>query len=199
MTAGAILAIATVLIAWAGFQNTQWVRERFLLSDTSSAAAVEAGELRVSADLDEQWDRSVFAGLARATLEGDAIGVEAHEVMVRDGVRPLVEAWLRSHERDPLATLERDPFMSDVYDVEQRRNRAAKARETANSASAASRDASQNGANYALLMVFFAGALTFVGLTPLFHDPRVRWLMLGLATVAVLGGIALLAGLPVLL
>lgn len=199
ISAGILLAFATVLAAWAGFQNAQWVRERFDVSDQSTSVASDASELRISADLDEQWDQSIFASWASALIDGREVEAIAYESLFRDAARPLLDSWVRAYAQDPAAALENGPFESDVYDVAQRRAQASVARGQARALSRESRSASQNGSHYALLMVFFAGALTFVGLTALFHERRVRWLTLGLAAIAVVGGLLLMLQLPILL
>ena len=196
--AGVLLATATVFAAWTGFQNAQWVRERFDLSDRASSIEVEASELSIAADLDERWDQSVFVDWATALIEDRPAEAIAYELLFRDNTRPLLQAWQRSYARDPQGALEVGPFSTGVYDVDRRRQRAATKRDAARALSRDSRAASQNAADYALLMVFFAGALTFVGLTALFRERRVRWLTLGLASLSVSTGVLLIVQLPVL-
>jgi hypothetical protein len=192
-----LLAIATVLIAWSAYQNSEWVRERFVRSDSAAELAAEAREIRLAAELDQQWDRSVFVAWLTALDAGDPSAMLANDALFRDETRASIEEWRSIYDDDPDAALLVDPFTLPGYDVPERRNDARTLVAQAAADSRQSRAASRNGASFALLMVFFAGALTFVGLTQLFHDRRVRWLVLALAGLVLLGGLVVLISLPI--
>jgi hypothetical protein len=206
-----ILAIAAVGTAWAGFQSAKWSGVQANSYATagaarteSSRASTEAGILRtVDVISFTEWltalnqeilaDPSSRPEGAYEPVEGTVSGFLY--TRFRDEFKPAVEAWIALR---PLITPDAPPtpFAMPEYQIEAE-SRAQELVEDAERLGDQARDANQTSDNYVLLGVLFALTLFFVALGLKSVGARSRYLLLGLSSVTLISGLAIMATFPV--
>ncbi len=203
-----MIAMATVLTAWSAFQSTKWGGVQANSYASAGAARTEsakestlAGQLSVvDVTTFEQW---IAAYADERRLDPQAsMGPDGEYVpdptqlsgflftRFRDEFKPAVQAWL---DLRPLenAKAPPTPFAMKEYVVADA-SRADRLTTKADRLAAEARAANQRGDNYVLATVVFATVLFFAGISSKFDNNKHR------ATLLIMGGLMMLAGIVVL-
>jgi hypothetical protein len=186
-----IAAISTLAFAWSGFQSTEWVRDRFLLSDQAAAASQQSLELAAEADRLEERDTILFVEWLVAIDTGNP----ETAAIVFDLFRPPLQEFVRNVEVDEQGRPTETIFESVEYDVQDLREQSEALDREAYEQSAASREASRIAARYGGLGLLFAAVLASSGVAARFGS-RVRPLLIVVASGLLTIGLVVMAMTP---
>jgi hypothetical protein len=184
LVATVILAAATLLTAWSGYQSTRWggvQAEDYLRASTarveSTKAATKAGQFSL-------YDSQNFSQWLNAYASGNTKLAAMFEKRFRDEFRPAFDAWMAT---DPFnsASAPPGPLSMPQY-VLADQTRATDLEAQAATLFEAGNDANEVGDQYVLNTVFLASALFLAGISERFSWRILRSAVLGLA-VALLG------------
>ncbi len=207
-----MLAIATILTAWSGFEAGKWSGTQSINFSEAGAARTEstrfdtrAGQLtQIDVAMYTDWVAAIFDEVQAGTLVLDSSEYEPQPFTTsgflykrfRPEFLPAVNAWLAT---DPVNNPDAPPtpFAMDEYQVAEAQE-AIRLSELADEKSVAAREANQNGDNYVLTMVLFASVLFFAGVSSKLYSPRNRLIALGIGILILVSGIGILASLPIL-
>lgn len=213
LVATIILAVATILTAWSGFQSGKWGGEQAVNFSEAGAARTEstradtlAGQLaQIDVAMYIDWVTAISGELADGAITEDTLspytpvkGTVSGFLYqrFRDEFLPAVDAWLAtnpiSNDRAPST-----PFVMEEYVVAEQ-VRAQELVALADEKAMAARAANQNGDNYVLTMVLFASVLFFAGVSSKMNRPRNRAIVLGFGIVTLIVGLVILVTLPIL-
>lgn len=214
LVATIVLAVATILTAWSGFQAGKWSGEQAVNFSEAGAARTEstradtlAGQLtQIDVAMYIDWVTAISNDLADGTVTAAELspftpvkGTVSGFLYLRfrEEFLPAVDAWLAE---DPIsnANAPKTPFTMNEYVVAQGAE-ADRLTALADEKSAAARTANQNGDNYVLTMVLFASVLFFAGVSSKMNRPRNRVIILGFGVVTLAVGLVILVSLPILL
>ncbi len=194
LTATLLLAVATLGIAWSGYQSARWSglqAERYAKATATRTLANRADEQADAHHIEELLN---FNRWLEAHTAGDAALADLYERRFRAEFRPAFEAWLAS---DPLN--DPDAIASPFLEPEYRPRLVERARQLDESAEArfeSAKTATEHTDDYVLITVFLAVVLFFGGISL-----RFRWFPMRVAILA-MGGVVLvfafirLAGMP---
>lgn len=193
----ALLAITSVLTAWSAYQSTRWSGE--MAQAYSSANALRSESVRTSTRAGQLViiDVQSFVAWTEAVAGRDP----ALAIFLRTRFRPeflaAFDAWLG---RPPGTTVSVDQIPpGSPFDGYQPAGVAA-ADDLAAQADAAGEEArgdNQRGDNYILTTVLLATVLFFAGIAPRFRTGRLAGVLIGLAGVMLVIGVAALALQPI--
>ncbi len=208
-----VLAVATILTAWSGFQSGKWGGEQAVNFSEAGAARTEStradtlgGQLvQIDVAMYIDWVTAVSKDLTDGSVTEDMLnpytpldGTVSGFLYkrFRDEFIPAVDAWLAtsptSNDDAP-----KTPFVMDEYVVAEL-VRADELAELADEKALDARTANQNGDNYVLTMVLFASVLFFAGVSSKMNRPRNRAIVLGFGIVTLIVGLVILVSLPIL-
>lgn len=209
-----MLAVATILTAWSGFQSGKWGGEQSVNFSEAGAARTEStrsdtlgGQLiQIDVAIYIDWITALREELNTGAITGDSLnpytptdGTVSGFLYnrFREEFLPAVDAWLAA---EPIINeaAPKTPFIMDEYVVAQRVE-ADRLAHVADDKAAQARTANQNGDNYVLTMVLFASVLFFAGVSSKMNRPRNRMLILGFGVTTLTVGLAILVSLPILL
>lgn len=185
-----ILSVTTVLTAWTGFQSSKWGGEMSIAFSQGSTARIEAARYAGEANAARQADLTIWAIYVNARATEDERLATYVEERFTPHFRVAYDAWLAAGEGT------RSPFALDVY-VPPGTTEAAAAQERAEERYNQALRNNQRGDDYTLLTVILAVVLFFAAVSGRLGRPSTRWFMLGLAYTVLLGGVVVLAALPV--
>jgi hypothetical protein len=213
LVATIVLAVATILTAWSGFEAGKWSGEQAVNFSEAGAARTEstradtlAGQLtQIDVAMYIDWITAISNDLAAETITEASLNPFSPTtgtvsgflyLRFREEFLPAVNAWLAE---EPLSNKDapKTPFAMDEYDVAQGVE-ADRLTELADAKAAAARTANQNGDNYVLTMVLFASVLFFAGVSSKMNRPRNRVIILGFGVFTLMVGLVILASLPIL-
>ncbi len=208
-----ILAIATVLTAWSGFQSVKWSGDQANNYSQAGAFRTEStrhdtlgGQLtQIDVAMYIDWVAAVFdevdSGkivLTDSSTYEPTRGTESGFLYLRfrDEFKPAVQAWLAT---DPLNNIDAppSPFAMSEYVVAERLE-ADQLRVAADKSALAARESNQNGDNYVLTMVLFASVMFFAGVSSKIYKPRNRMIIVGIGMIMLVTGIVIDLSLPIL-
>jgi len=212
LAAAVLLALATVMAAWAAYQSTRWGGEQANAFSAAGAARTEAAQATSIAGSLTQIDVQLWTlwldvlNLEFRNLAVDPSGTSAPELLdatavafvaerFRDEFKPAQAAWLALEPPPGLVLPLGTPFDMEEYVVAER-VRAEELNATADAAAARARDANQTGDNFVLVAVIMASVLFFAGVGTKFKGRGVRLVMLLFAALAFLGGISFMFSMP---
>jgi len=208
-----VLAVATILTAWSGFESGKWGGEQSVNFSEAGAARTEStradtagGQLiQIDVAMYIDWVTAISDELNAGTItdasldpyspaEGTVSGFLYKRF--REEFLPAVDAWLATQ---PMTNDDapKGPFEMEEYVVAQQVE-ADRLSVVADEKAAAARTANQNGDNYVLTMVLFASVLFFAGVSSKMNRPRNRVIILGFGVVTLTIGLIILASLPIL-
>jgi hypothetical protein len=190
-----LLSVAALASSWAGYQSKRWSGVQSSSYNTSSTLWVQSSRFVTLAYLYRSLDLELFVEWLNAYKDGDKERARFFEQRFRPEFRPAFEAWMASRPlENPAAP--NSPFVLPEYRLELS-NRASELEQEASVASARGQTASQLGDDYVLSTVIFSAALFFTGIAAHFSKFRVRVVLLIIAGVMVLVGLAQLATYPI--
>jgi hypothetical protein len=214
LVATIVLAIATILTAWSGFESGKWGGEQSVNFSEAGAARTEstradtlAGQLtQIDVAMYIDWVTAISTELTDGTVTeaelspfSPAKGTISGFLYLRfrEEFLPAVDAWLAE---DPIGNpnAPKTPFAMEEY-VVAKGVEADALTALADEKAEAARTANQNGDNYVLTMVLFASVLFFAGVSSKMNRPRNRVIILGFGVVTLIIGVVILVSLPILL
>ena len=209
-----VLAVATILTAWSGFESGKWGGEQSVNFSEAGAARTESTRADTLGGQLVQIDVAMYIDWVAAIsedLNSEAITEASLSPFVpakgtisgflylrfREEFVPAVDAWLAT---DPISNAEapKTPFTMSEYVVAER-VRALELSALADEKALAARTANQNGDNYVLTMVLFASVLFFAGVSSKMNRPRNRVIILGFGVFTLVVGLVILVSLPILI
>lgn len=209
-----VLAVATILTAWSGFESGKWGGEQSVNFSEAGAARTESTRADTLGGQLVQIDVAMYIDWVAAIsedLNSEAITEASLSPFVpvkgtisgflylrfREEFVPAVDAWLAT---DPIniADAPKTPFTMSEYVVAER-VRALELSALADEKASAARTANQNGDNYVLTMVLFASVLFFAGVSSKMNRPRNRVIILGFGVFTLVVGLVILVSLPILI
>ena len=196
ITAALLLSLATVGIAWSGYQAAKWSgiqAQRYTQASTARSLANQASTLAAQ---DRTQDLLNFNRWLDVRTHGNAQLTALYERRFRDEFRPAFEQWLRS---DPLnhPNAIPSPLLEQQY-VLANTVKADKLEKLGDARFEQGRQATENADDYVFVTVFFAVVLFFAGISLRFAWLPLRILILGLGAVLLVYGAARLGTLPAL-
>jgi hypothetical protein len=160
-----VLGLATLLTAWAFFQDSEWQRERFRLSDESLGYSEQQADLEREANRLSATDQAVLSEWLVALARGETFTADALILAFRPEVRSQISELAAQSKAEAIESIY-SFFESEDYRVNEILAEAEDAAQKAEQAERESREASDNASRYGLTGVILAGALLFAGLTP---------------------------------
>ncbi|MFF2370520.1 hypothetical protein [Agromyces sp. NPDC058110] len=185
-----LLAAIAVLTAWCGFQPSKWGGEMSVAFSQASSARVQASEESSTARDARASDQAVWIEWVLAEAHGDTALQAFIERRFTPEFRVAFDAW----EAD--GRVENGPLAMDEYVPPG----SVEAEELAAKADARFADALENnqrGDNYSILTVLFALVLFLTAMAQRDLAPWVKRTLLGLAIVAAVVGVIVLATFPI--
>lgn len=192
IAAALLLALATVMSAWAAYQATRWTGVQATAFGTASTLRAESVRASNLASAQRQIDIASLMQWINATAEDRQALADLYEGRFRDEFRPAFEAWLETAGADgiPPGT----PFSMREYRLQYEEE--ADALEAQAAASfAEAKEANQTGDNFVLTAVMMASVLFFAGIGTKFRPP-IRQILLGIGVVLFLAGAVIIVLLP---
>jgi len=209
-----VLAVATILTAWSGFESGKWGGEQAVNFSEAGASRTEStradtlgGQLvQIDVAMYLDWVAAISGELADGSITLESLSPYTPTDFTvsgflykrfREEFLPAVDAWLAT---DPMTNDDapKTPFLMEEYVVAQRVE-AVRLAAFADEKAMAARTANQNGDNYVLTMVLFASVLFFAGVSSKMNRPRNRIIILGFGIVTLTVGLVILTTLPILL
>ena len=196
LVATLLLAIATLGIAWSGYQGARWNGRQAEEYNTANGAHSLANRATTQADQERTQDLLNFNRWLEVTTEGNQELANLYERRFRAEFRPAFEAWLAE---DPLHSpnAEASPLRQEEYKVAAL-ERANRLEDVADEHFKAGKEATEHTDSYVLTTVFFAAVLFFAGISMRFVWQRMRIAVLALGSVFLVYAIVVVARLPIL-
>jgi hypothetical protein len=189
-----LLAWAALVSAWSAYQASRFSGAQGDANNAASTLRIESAKAESRAGQLELVDTTAFGQYVGAVAAGNAKLAAFTERQFRDEFRPAFEAWLAL---DPLNNPDapRTPFTLKEYKV------AAQQRADALAAEAETRNAegSKQGSTsdkYVLAVVLFAAGLFLLGIQTRIGEFWLRFVLVGVAGVLVVGTTVWLLTLP---
>lgn len=192
----AVMALATVLTAWSGFQAAKWSGEMSIEFSKAGAARTESAQQHGAAGQQITIDYLTFADWLGHIGDNDADSAEYVRERFRDELAVAVDAWaLTNPQSNPDAP--QSPFDMTEYS-NARLTSAGELTDDADDFTTNALTANSRGDRYTSLTVLFATVLLFAGLAGQRTNPLMRRAMMTLALTGLVVGGVLLATFPVL-
>jgi hypothetical protein len=189
-----LLSIATLGIAWSGYQAARWSGIQSRHYAEANTARALANRTSTSAGQDRLQDLLNFNRWLEAETQGNTTLTHLYEARFRSEFRPAFQAWLvQDPLRNPGATP--SPLLMPQYKPHQAAV-ADQLEHRADRAFAAGRAATDHTDAYVLTTVFFAAVLFFAGISLRFAWVEMRIVVLGLGTVCLGYALTRIALLP---
>lgn len=183
-----ILAVASLVVAWNGYEATQWgsqqskATSRLLDARFAATGAASRGEQRQLIDI------LTFSSWLDAKLLDD-LEVEAfYRTHFRSEFKPFFDAWMAT---EPFTNADApiNPFVMSGYVLEDMQ-RAEALEQSALEFAEQAQEAGRIGGNYIKNTLFVSVALFFAGLTRSFERRKIQIVMLAVAGSLLIAGIA---------
>lgn len=186
IVAAVMLSLATVAIAWSGYQAARWSGVQARRYTEASTARSLANRAAVAGSQQRLQDLLNFNRWLEVSTDGNSELADLYERRFREEFRPAFTAWLAQdplHNQSALAS----PLLMPQYvlanDVKSNRLERVGDRRFAEG-----RDATENADDYIFLTVLFAMVLFFAGISLRFGIPVMRVVVLGLGSAVLVYG-----------
>ncbi len=194
--AALLLSLATLGIAWSGYQAAKWSglqARRYTQASTARSFANRAATLALQ---DRTQDLLNFNRWLEVTTDGNSQLASLYERRFRDEFRPAFERWLAE---DPLHNTNANPSpLREKNYVLANSVKADKLETLGDVRFEQGKSATEHADDYVFATVFFAVVLFFAGISLRFRWLPMRILILGLGTVLLIYGAVRLGTLPTL-
>ena len=193
--AALLLSIATIAVAWSGYQAARWSGLQSQHYTEASAARSLANRAAVFESRQQTQDLLNFNRWLEATENGDATLSALYERRFRAEFVPAFKAWLA---QDPLlnpAAIASPLSMEEYKPAELVRSNRLERR--AHELFEQGREATENTDAYIFTTLFFAAVMFFAAMSLRFDWTAARIAVLVIAGVLMIYGIVRVAGLPV--
>jgi hypothetical protein len=192
IAAALMLSLATLGIAWSGYQAAKWSglqARRYTQASTARSFANRAATLGAQ---DRTQDLLNFNRWLEVTTDGDTDLSSLYERRFRDEFRPAFEKWLAE---DPLHNVNAIPSpLREPNYVLGNAQKADKLNKLGDVRFEQGKEATEHADDYVFVTVFFAIVLFFAGISLRFSWMPMRLLIMGIGTVILLyGGLRLLS------
>ena len=194
IVAAILLSLATVLSAWGAYQATRWSGVQANSYAQSAAARSESVRHGSIASRQIQVDVATFIAWSSAAAGDDTKLMTFFERRFRAEFKPAFDAW-RTGPAGPSGLPVGTPFEQPDYQLAEQKISDAKLAE-AEQALTDAQNANQISDNFVLTAVLFASVLFFAGMAARFRPQWLRWMMLGVALVVCVIGLAVEFALP---
>jgi hypothetical protein len=194
LAATLLLAVATLAIAWSGYQAARWSglqAERYAAASTTRAfanrEATTAGQGRIQ-------DLLNFNRWLEVSTDGNTKLADLYERRFRPDFRPAFDAWIA---QDPLNNV--DAIASPLLEPQYHPAGFAKAERLDRQAEArfeGARQSTEHTDDYVLTTVFLAAVLFFAGISLRFRWTSMRIAVLGMGVVVLVYALVRLGSLP---
>ena len=184
-----LVALASLALAWAGFQGAEWARERVEASDEADALGEEADQLTAQAERLEQQETVLYAQWLAARETGAQETADRIFALFGPDLQRYVDAAPTDEDGVPLEP----PFESPEYDAQGKRDEAEQVDAERRGKTDQAREASANMARYSGLGVILAVALVLTGIAGRFDDPYRRGLEIVALALLVIALVLLVA------
>ena len=187
IVAAIMLSLATVAIAWSGYQAARWSGLQAQLYTEASTARSLANRAAVAGSQQRLQDLLNFNRWLEVSTDGNTELADLYQRRFREEFRPAFTAWLA---QDPLhnQAAVASPLLMPQYvlanDVRSNHLEAAGDRRFTDG-----RDATENADDYIFLTVLFALVLFFAGISLRFAWPIIRIVVLALGAVVLVYGL----------
>lgn len=191
-----LLSLATLGIAWSGYQATKWSglqARRYTQASTARSLANRASTLAAQ---DRTQDLLNFNRWLEVSTDGNTGLATLYERRFRDEFRPAFDRWLAD---DPLhnASAMPSPLREKNY-VLANAVKADKLERLGDVRFEQGKSATENADDFVFVTVFFAVVLFFAGISLRFAWLPMRLFILGLGAVLLVYGAVRVASLPTL-
>jgi hypothetical protein len=194
IAAALMLSLATLGIAWSGYQAAKWSglqARRYTQASTARSFANRAATLGAQ---DRTQDLLNFNRWLEVTTDGNTELADLYERRFRDEFRPAFEKWLAE---DPLHNKNATPSpLREPNYVLANAQKADKLNKLGDVRFEQGKDATEHADDYVFVTVFFAIVLFFAGISLRFQWLPMRLVILGLGTVILVYGGVRLGTLP---
>ena len=196
LVATLLLAIATLGIAWSGYQGARWNGEQAEQYSASNGARAHANRAATAGAQDRTQDLLNFNRWLEVSTDGNQQLADLYQRRFRPEFLPAFEAWVAS---DPVnnPTAEPSPLREPQYKVANL-ERANDLDKQGDEHFEEGKEATQHTDSYVFTTVFFATVLFFAGISMRFVWQGMRVTVLVLGTIFLLYAIVQVARLPIL-
>jgi hypothetical protein len=196
VAAALMLSIATLGIAWSGYQAAKWSGLQARRYTQASSARSLANQAATLATEDRTQDLLNFNRWLEVYTAGDTELSSLYERRFREEFRPAFESWLAG---DPLKNLDAipSPLLEKDYKLANM-EKANQLERVGDLRFEQGKEATENADDYVFVTVFFAVVLFFGGISLRFQWFPMRMVILGLGTALLLWGAVRLLTLPTL-
>jgi hypothetical protein len=196
LVATILLSLATLGIAWSGYQAARWNGRQAQDYAQANTARSLANRATTNGDQEHTQDLLLFNQWLLFMTTNEQALANAYEQRFRPGFRDALEAWLA---QEPLTNPDaaRSPFQLPEYRVPEL-DKADRLERQATQHFGDGKEATENTDAYVLTSVFLASVLFFAGISMRFVWQRMRVTVLVLAGVSLVYGIIRVATLPTL-
>ena len=186
LAAAILLGLAAFVAAFTAYQSGKAGGDQSDAQAASSAALVDANFFYNQGNQQLASDNQLFLTLVEAEQRGDAdLAAFIENDVMDENLQAAVAYWRESDAATPFDDSEDNPYVIDAFDEADR----LQAESDAQIAAAA--DAGDKGDAYDLAGVLLAVALFIGGIGTLFRKPILSWWLMGVGTLALIGGTAM--------
>ncbi len=187
-----LISLTAVVTAWTTFQSSKWSGEQTLALAAASATRLEAESFYADARESFIVDVQVFNQWVEAVLTDEELLADALEERFPPTLEEAFAEWIVLDLEDPGTPA--TPFDDyDYADDERGEELEGDAEELTEQAAAHN----QTSDDYTAMTIIFAMVILFAALSDKVHGRRNRVVMVTLATVGLVGGVIVIAGLPI--
>ena len=196
LVATLLLAIATLGIAWSGYQGARWNGKAAEEYSAANGERAHANRAAISGAQDRTQDLLNFNRWLEVTTDGNQELAELYQRRFRPEFIPAFEAWLAD---DPLhnANAVSSPLLEPQYHPANLEH-SERLDDQGDKHFEEAREATEHTDDYVLTTVFFATVLFFAGISMRFVWLRMRIAVLVIGTIFLVYAIVLVARLPIL-
>ncbi|HKA92326.1 MAG TPA: hypothetical protein VKE97_00885 [Acidimicrobiia bacterium] len=196
LVATLLLALATLGIAWSGYQGARWSGKQAQEYADSNGARAHANRAATAGAQDRTQDLLNFNRWLEVTTDGNQELADLYRRRFRPEFIPAFEAWLAG---DPLhnESAVSSPLLEPQYHPANL-ERSERLDDQGDKHFDEARKATEHTDNYVLTTVFFATVLFFAGISMRFVWQSMRITVLVLGGLALVYAVVLLARLPIL-
>ena len=192
LVAALLLGLAAVTIAWSTYQSALWGGQQDEAYTESVREANNAVDLLQAADTIRTLDQSLFVGVLTSGVcdegeQGDEVACEQVLTNMSDEGAAAVDEWLISSESKPF---ESPAYLDTLY------GQGEDAKLVSEQFFEEAGEANENGDNYELASAILTTVLFLAGISVVLDDGRIRWALLGAASLLLMGATAYVVSLP---
>jgi hypothetical protein len=192
--AALLLSLATLGIAWSGYQAATWSGLQARRYTEASTARALANRAATQASQDRTQDLLNFNRWLEVSTEGNTELASLYERRFRDEFKPAFRDWIAE---DPLHNVNAvaSPLLEKSY-VQANAQKAYRLEKVGDRRFEEGKEATEHADDYVFVTVFFAVVLFFAGISLRFAWLPIRMSILAIGTLLLVYAGIRLAGLP---